>query len=84
MVAGSHIDAVACELSFDGGCNLGILCIYRPPDSSADDNLLMMNAIIEFLNRNIDFNVIVGDFNFPDIRSYDGRSVQLLIKVSCF
>ena len=62
-----RIDAVACRLCFDGANDLGILCIYRPPDSSSEDNLLMRNIITDFLHFNIKNNIIVGDFNFPDI-----------------
>ncbi|MEL7307440.1 MAG: reverse transcriptase domain-containing protein, partial [Pseudomonadota bacterium] len=63
----TRIDAVACALSFSDGRKLGILCIYRPPDSLVETNFIMIDTIKKFLNFGFDCNLIVGDFNFPDI-----------------
>ena len=64
-----RIDAIACQLSFgnDFHDDLAILCVYRPPDSSAADNLLLQQIISKFLSYNNKFNILIGDFNFPDI-----------------
>ena len=63
----SRIDAVACRVSFSQGLDLGILCVYRPPDSSTEDIDYMLSIINKFLSFNLKFNVIFSDFNFPDI-----------------
>ena len=62
-----HIDCVACELSLVGDVRLGILCVYRPPDSSPSDNVIMFDIINNFLKYNFHYSIILGDFNFPDI-----------------
>ena len=61
-------DAVCCKLRVDNIADLGVLCIYRPPNSSPDDNKCLLNIISEFLQLNFKYNIIIGDFNFPDIR----------------
>jgi hypothetical protein len=63
----SKIDAVACYITLGSHERLGVLCLYRPPDSSPDDNLVVLRIITNFLNNNFSSNIIVGDFNFPDI-----------------
>ncbi len=62
-----HIDAVACQISLAKNQQLGVLCIYRPPNSDSDDNQFMMDTIDTFLKYNFQKNVIIGDFNLPDI-----------------
>lgn len=76
-----RINAVACQLSFDDTNILGILSLYRPLNSSVDDNLLMCDIIANFLHLNIKHNIIIGDFNFPEIQwphsstSHQGNTV---------
>ena len=62
------IDAVACELSVHDGSRMGVLCIYRPPNSSILDNIQMLDIIMYFLKLELEFNIVMGDFNFPDIQ----------------
>jgi len=54
-----HIDCVACELSLVGDVRLGILCVYRPPDSSPSDNVIMFDIINNFLEYNFHYNIIL-------------------------
>lgn len=63
----SSIDAVAASLSLRGGKTLGVLCIYRPPSSSLDDFYSMISILDKFLSFNFQYNIILGDFNYPDI-----------------
>ena len=63
----SKIDAVACELSLRDEYSLGVLCLYRPPALSAIENSILYDILTNFLNYKFSYNVIVGDFNFPDI-----------------
>ena len=63
----SRIEVIACKITLENGNHLGVLCLYRPPDSVAFDDECMMSHIRDFLNYQLDYNVIVGDFNFPDI-----------------
>ena len=63
----SNIDAVAVSLLLHDGRMLGILCIYRPPSSSLKDYFSMIGILDKFLSFNLHFNIILGDFNFPDI-----------------
>ena len=62
-----RIDAISCRLSLTSGYELGLLCLYRPPNSDSNDNDVMLNIINRFLNLNYKSNIIMGDFNFPDI-----------------
>ncbi|MEL7309092.1 MAG: endonuclease/exonuclease/phosphatase family protein, partial [Pseudomonadota bacterium] len=61
------IDAVACQISLIDKSTLGCLCVYRPPNSDKDDDCKMLSVITDFLNLEFDYNLILGDFNFPDI-----------------
>ena len=63
----NRIDAVACRLSLTPCCELGLLCIYRPPNSDSCDYDMMLDILDRFLNLNFKLNIIMGDFNFPDI-----------------
>jgi hypothetical protein len=63
----SKIDAIACVLSLHNSQSLGCLCIYRPPNSSISDDDSVYKVIKVFLNYNFEFNLILGDFNYPDI-----------------
>lgn len=62
-----NINIVGCELSLDSSRKLGILCIYRPPDASMTDNMIMINTINTFLQQDYHNVVILGDFNFSNI-----------------
>ena len=67
-LSSDNIDAVACKLCFSNKVNFGILCLYRPPDSTPDDNACAFAIISKFLEQQkTDRFVIVGDFNYPDI-----------------
>ena len=61
------IDAVACEISLMDKSTLGCLCIYRPPNSDKEEDCKMLSIITDFLNLGFNCNLIIGDFNFPDI-----------------
>ena len=63
----SRIEAIGCKISLHSGSCLGVLCMYRPPGSVVLDDEDMTNIIRNFLNCRFDYNVIVGDFNLPDI-----------------
>jgi hypothetical protein len=63
----SKIDAVACQLPLTCGRSIGFLCIYRPPAITVAENTVVYNIINNFLKNRFEFNVIIGDFNFPDI-----------------
>jgi hypothetical protein len=63
----SKIDAVACQLPLASGESLGLLCIYRPPGLACSENSVMYDILTSFLSYNLTYNVIIGDFNFPDI-----------------
>ena len=67
LPANSRIDAVACKLHFGSYDDLSILCVYRPPDSSVNDNLVLQQILTNFLSYNTKRNIITGDFNYPDI-----------------
>ena len=60
-------DAVACRIAVGKDQSIGVLCIYRPPSCSQEGNSNMMQLISEFINYKFKYNVIVGDFNFPEI-----------------
>ena len=68
LAVSSNVDAVCCKVRVNSSTELGVLCIYRPPNSSLEDNNYMLDIISEFLSFHFKYNIIVGDFNFPDIR----------------
>lgn len=64
----SNVNATACQISLqDSYGTLGLLCIYRAPDSNCDDNQALLNVMSSFLSHNFDRSIIIGDFNHPDI-----------------
>ena len=65
---GVKIDAVACRLPLACGTSMGVLCIYRPPGLSDSENSPLYDILNNFLDNNFKFNIIIGDFNFPDIQ----------------
>ena len=60
-------DIVACRIRLDTDSFLGVLCVYRPPDSGVDDNSAMNLIMNNFLQLDFKLNIIIGDFNFPNI-----------------
>ncbi|MEL7308769.1 MAG: hypothetical protein AAGK05_13450, partial [Pseudomonadota bacterium] len=62
------IDAVACRLAIQQGMDMGVLCVYRPPNLSDDDNAALFAIMSDFLSNDFTSSIIVGDFNFPDIK----------------
>ena len=66
-ISDTRIEAVACRVEVGVGVNLGVLCIYRPSDSTVIDNLAMIEIINQFLDHDFKFNIIVGDLNLPDV-----------------
>ena len=47
---------------------MGVLCMYRPPSLSSTEDAPLYDKIANFLNCRFDFNIILGDFNYPDIK----------------
>ncbi|VDP72906.1 unnamed protein product, partial [Schistosoma curassoni] len=47
--------------------SLHLGCIYRAPDSSNNENDLIINAFIHASSLNFNAKVITGDFNYPGI-----------------
>ena len=62
------IDAVACRFPLAHGDNMGFLCIYRPPGLNIVESSSLYDILKKILNFNYKFNIIIGDFNFPDIQ----------------
>ena len=62
------IDAVACCVTLQEGKNVGILCVYRPPNLSDSDNADLLPIMSDFLSKEFHYCIILGDFNFPDIK----------------
>ena len=69
----ANIDAVACMLYLNSSVTCGILCLYRPPDSTSDDNACVLAIVSTFLDNEMDHFIIIGDFNYPDIE-WPGRA----------
>lgn len=60
-------DIVMCSLPLQNGLSLLIVCIYRPPNISGELN----NKLIEIIyscSANFTKIVIIGDFNYPEIK----------------
>jgi hypothetical protein len=73
----AKINAVACSLTLHNGKTLGCLCVYRPPNCTINEDNELYNNIKIYLNYNFDCNVLMGDFNFPDILwPYSATSTQ--------
>ena len=63
----AKVDAVACQIPLHNDLSMGLLCIYRPPNIQISENEVLCNLIHAFLDKNFHYNIIVGDFNFPEI-----------------
>lgn len=62
------VDGVACQVTLPNGESLGCLCVYRPPNSIDSDNSVMRDLIADFLKFDFQYNLVMGDFNFPEIQ----------------
>ena len=76
------IDAVACRIALQQGEALGVLCVYRPPNITDDENAGLLAIMTAFLSNDFQSCIILGDFNFPDIQwpcsASCGQSEQFL------
>ena len=63
-----------CEISTKDGTNMLVIgLIYRPPKNSHKDDTKLNSLLIVAEQRTIKKQLLVlGDFNFPDIRWYIG------------
>ena len=64
---------------------MGCLCIYRPPNSTDEDNFKMSDVITSFLKFDFKHNLIMGDFNFSDIQwpfSASSRQSKLFLQLT--
>ena len=56
---------LCCKLHPTNSKFVGIMCVYRPPNISYTGDMFLINVINEFLDLNIPYNVVIGDFNMP-------------------
>jgi len=63
----TRVDAIACEVALVNDLRLGCLCIYRPPNTTKDEDITVYQIMTKFLSYDFDYNIIMGDFNYPDI-----------------
>ena len=74
-----EFEYVCCKLHLTESNSIGILCIYRPPNISSTGDSAVLNLITEFLNLNIPYKVLVGDFNmsFVNWKNFSGPQKYL-------
>ncbi len=60
-------ESIWCELRLKNNDKLLIGCVYRSPNSTANNNLMLYNLINEAGSRSNSHLFIMGDFNYPEI-----------------
>lgn len=58
---------LSCTINLPNDKRLGLLCVYRPPNISDDGDNKLIQVLETFLKQKYYFNVIIGDFNMPQI-----------------
>lgn len=61
-------EVTCCKVVLSTNVFLGILCIYRPPNTTSPGDLQLIEVIDSFMALNFTYNVILGDFNMPDVK----------------
>ena len=62
-----EFEALCIKIPLKNGLCAGVLCVYRPPNITAAGDLRISNLIEKFMQLDYTYNVIVGDFNMPEI-----------------
>ena len=63
----SFKDAIWCEIRLCRGDKLLVGCVYRSPNSTNDNNALLLELLKSATNGRHSHVVIMGDFNYPEI-----------------
>ena len=63
----SFKDAIWCEIRLCRGDKLLVGCVYRSPNSTNDNNALLLALLKSATNGRHSHVVIMGDFNYPEI-----------------
>ncbi|MGL5707837.1 MAG: hypothetical protein ACRDDF_06185, partial [Aeromonas sp.] len=64
-VATPNIQAISCQVQM-GKKMVGILCVYRAPQTEEAEDITLMSIMQEF-TKSSPFFIIIGDFNLPNI-----------------
>lgn len=72
----SDFEYVCCTLNLANDRQLGVLCIYRPPNITDVGDSNLIKVLEAFLNHKFHLNIIVGDFNMPQVdwKKFSGPS----------
>lgn len=62
-----YSDAVWVSIKLINNTNMLIGCVYRSPNSTTENNSLLLNLLHEVAASKYDLILIMGDFNLPDI-----------------
>ena len=63
----SYDDAVWCEIRLHKGDKIIVGCIYRSPNSTRDNNKLLLDMLQKVNDGSYSHVIIMGDFNYPEI-----------------
>ena len=63
----SYDDAVWCEIRLHKGDKMIVGCIYRSPNSTRDNNKLLLDMLQKVNDGSYSHVIIMGDFNYPEI-----------------
>ena len=75
----SFQDSVWCEIRLRGTDKLLVGCIYRSPNSSAENNALLAEHLSLASNRGNSHVIVMGDFNHPEI---DWTKIQTTVGIN--
>ena len=62
-----HLDVIWCEIRLYRGDKLLVGCVYRSPNSTNENNALLLELLKAAINGRHSHVVIMGDFNYPEI-----------------
>ena len=78
-------EVIACELVINNCCSLIIACVYRSPNSTADNTNSLNRSLRALAERYYSNLVVPGDFNYPkSIGLIVQQQLTLMIQILCF
>ena len=77
----SDFEFVCCKLHLAKNEILGIVCVYRPPNITDTGDFNLISIINKFMALNFSYNIILGDFNMPNV---DFKYLKAPIKLMPF
>ena len=75
-------ESMWCEISLQDTDNLLVGCVYRSPNGTSENNERQLNLVTKACEREDSHLLIVGDFNYPEVRHGHHRQVRHMVAAS--